>query len=314
MPSIHGSSTSSEMGSLPAASARSMTFGDSAMNSPLDGSRTVAQLDLGEIRIGLDTFVVNRLKWDEAHAAAFRLIQQNPLEAKGFSSVSGAGLEPATARPETLDFPRLTRSVYPSRAHMLPTFASINSRFMLSDTESRSSSNRSAYTSRVMAALACPSCRWTALTFAPLLTMRLAAVCRRSWTVMRGTPAASHARVNQLLPVLGRVDLHDIAGRTGRIREQQIIVPLAAHGQQRAEHGREHDGAQFVGLRRADDDFAPDLVALLLMSKRRRSRSTSRMVSPVASPHRRPVNPSVSTNTRYGPHASARANSCGAVR
>ena len=39
MPSIHGSSTSSEMGSLPAASARSMTFGDSAMNSPLDGSR-----------------------------------------------------------------------------------------------------------------------------------------------------------------------------------------------------------------------------------------------------------------------------------
>ena len=55
-------------------------------------------------------------------------------------------------------------------------------------------------------------------------------------------------------PGLGRIDLHDIAGRTGRIREQQIIVPLAAYRQQRAEHGREHDGAQFVGLRRADDD------------------------------------------------------------
>ena len=83
MPSIHGSSTSSEIGSLPAASARSMTFGDSAMNSPLDGSRRLRSWILGEIRIGLDTFVVNRLKWDEAHAAAFRLIQQNPLEAKG---------------------------------------------------------------------------------------------------------------------------------------------------------------------------------------------------------------------------------------
>ena len=53
---------------------------------------------------------------------------------------------------------------------------------------------------------------------------------------------------------LGRIDLHDIAGRTGRIREQQIIVPLPSYRQQRAEHGGEHDGAQFVGLRRADDD------------------------------------------------------------
>ena len=72
-----------------------MTFGDSAMNSPLDGSRRLRSWISVRFRIGLDTFVVNRLKWDEAHAAAFRLIQQNPLEAKGFSSVSGAGLEPA---------------------------------------------------------------------------------------------------------------------------------------------------------------------------------------------------------------------------
>ena len=38
MPSIHGSSTSSEIGSRPAASARSMTLGDSAMNRPRSGS------------------------------------------------------------------------------------------------------------------------------------------------------------------------------------------------------------------------------------------------------------------------------------
>jgi hypothetical protein len=51
---------------------------------------------------------------------------------------------------------------------------------------SKSSSNRSAYTSSVMLAFACPSIRRTAFTFAPALTARLAAVCRRSSGVIDG--------------------------------------------------------------------------------------------------------------------------------
>ena len=46
------------------------------------------------------------------------------------------------------------------RGHILATFSA---------TESRSDSNRSAYTSNVMAALACPSIRWTTFGFAPAL-------------------------------------------------------------------------------------------------------------------------------------------------
>jgi hypothetical protein len=55
---------------------------------------------------------------------------------------------------------------------------------MRSATPSRSSSNSPAYTSRVIAAEACPSIRCTAFTFAPAATARLAAVCRSSWGVM----------------------------------------------------------------------------------------------------------------------------------
>ena len=40
--------------------------------------------------------------------------------------------------------------------------------------------------SNVIAAEACPSIFWTALTLAPALTARLAAVCRRSCGVVRG--------------------------------------------------------------------------------------------------------------------------------
>jgi hypothetical protein len=55
------------------------------------------------------------------------------------------------------------------RAHILPT---------LSATDVRSESNRSAYTSNVIAALAWPSIRWTAFGFAPALIASEAAVCR----------------------------------------------------------------------------------------------------------------------------------------
>ncbi|MGQ7352047.1 hypothetical protein ACUN7V_15420 [Quadrisphaera oryzae] len=51
---------------------------------------------------------------------------------------------------------------------------------MRCETESSSSSNRPAYTSRVIAAEACPSMFWTFLTSAPAATARLAAVERRS--------------------------------------------------------------------------------------------------------------------------------------
>jgi predicted component of type VI protein secretion system len=53
-------------------------------------------------------------------------------------------------------------------------------------TSSRPASNRSACTSSVIDALACPSIRCTALTFAPALTARLAAVWRRSCGVIDG--------------------------------------------------------------------------------------------------------------------------------
>jgi len=60
-------------------------------------------------------------------------------------------------------------------------------------TPSRSSLKRPAYTSRVIAAEAWPSIRWTALTLAPGLIARLAAVCRRSWGVMSSRPIAVRA-------------------------------------------------------------------------------------------------------------------------
>jgi hypothetical protein len=51
--------------------------------------------------------------------------------------------------------------------------------------------------SSVIAALACPSIRWTALTFAPADTAKLAEVCLRSCRVTRGIPAATTARSSQ---------------------------------------------------------------------------------------------------------------------
>jgi hypothetical protein len=46
----------------------------------------------------------------------------------------------------------------------------------LSATEARSESNKSAYTSRVIAALACPNIRWTTFGFAPALIANEAAI------------------------------------------------------------------------------------------------------------------------------------------
>ena len=68
MPSIHGSSTSSEIGSRPDAKARSITLGDSAMNSPLLGSNLLRNW----IGVGGDTLVVDGIKMDELHFAGFR--------------------------------------------------------------------------------------------------------------------------------------------------------------------------------------------------------------------------------------------------
>jgi hypothetical protein len=61
----------------------------------------------------------------------------------------------------------------------------------LSATLSRSSSNRSAYTSNVMDALACPNIRCNALTLAPADTARDAAVCRRSCGVIVGNDSSA---------------------------------------------------------------------------------------------------------------------------
>ena len=65
-------------------------------------------------------------------------------------------------------------------------FVSSTTRFNRSATASRSSSKRSAYWSKVSAALVCPSIRWMTFTFAPAETASEAAVCRRSWGVTRG--------------------------------------------------------------------------------------------------------------------------------
>ena len=63
----------------------------------------------------------------------------------------------------------------PPCAHILPTLSRARASFRAVATASRSSSNRSAYMSSVMAARAWPSIRWTALTLAPADTARLAA-------------------------------------------------------------------------------------------------------------------------------------------
>src|SRR5271166_1730840 len=55
-----------------------------------------------------------------------------------------------------------------------------------SATASKSESNKSAYASSVIAALAWPSIRWTTLTLAPALIARDAAVCRSACAVIRG--------------------------------------------------------------------------------------------------------------------------------
>jgi hypothetical protein len=71
-------------------------------------------------------------------------------------------------------------------AHILPTFARERASPRAVATASRSSSKRSAYVSRVIAADLCPSILWTAFTFAPDEIASDAAVCLRSWIVTRG--------------------------------------------------------------------------------------------------------------------------------
>jgi len=91
-------------------------------------------------------------------------------------------------------------------------------------TESRSSSNRSAYTSRLVAAEACPSMRWTAFTFAPALIARLAAGAGPE------VGAAKHASIGA--------------------REHEVVPPLpdAALGERSEEQRGERHRSAYVRL------------------------------------------------------------------
>jgi hypothetical protein len=100
-------------------------------------------------------------------------------------------------------------------------------------TLSRSSSNRSAYTSSVIDAFACPSIRCTAFTLAPALIARLAAVWRKSCGVIAG---------NDLSAGLARLDCG---------REE----PLTVIGDRRSAVRRPRIGS--IGFRGAGVTVAP---------------------------------------------------------
>jgi hypothetical protein len=76
--------------------------------------------------------------------------------------------------------------------------------------------------SSVIAALACPSIFWTALTFAPADTARLSAVWRRSCGVVRGTPDAVTALSNHPDPGVRAFQIPAIVAG-----EEQIVAATA---------------------------------------------------------------------------------------
>src|SRR4029453_5792119 len=103
-------------------------------------------------------------------------------------------------------------------------------------TASRSSSNRSAYVSSVIAAEACPSIRWTAFTFAPAEIARDAAVCRRSCGVSRGTPERATAPANHPRVLLG-MKLPSGAGKTSAVGDLSLRLAQACFEQLGKWHG-----------------------------------------------------------------------------
>ena len=104
--------------------------------------------------------------------------------------------------------------------------------------------------SNVIAALAWPSIFWTALTFAPADTARLAAVCRRSCGVARGARDSATALANHPDVGCARFQVPTVVAG-----EQQVAAfpPLALAGQVGQQELWQGHGALFVGLGGADE-------------------------------------------------------------
>ena len=119
-------------------------------------------------------------------------LQLHPRKAAGSTPAGTTSISTGHGLFRSPDFdpsrttPRGLSAVYPP-----PRIAASR----LAATSSRSSSNKSAYTSSVIDAMACPSIRCTAFTLAPALTARLAAVRRRSCGVIVGNVCYSGCRV-----------------------------------------------------------------------------------------------------------------------
>src|SRR3954452_21909404 len=97
--------------------------------------------------------------------------------------------------------------------------------------------------------------RWTALTFAPLATRRLAAVCRRSCGLRFSSPAARAAGSNtrrRKLPERSTAPSGEVSTRSSR------LLPSPS-GQRRQQHAGDGHRALLVGLGGAVLDGVADL-------------------------------------------------------
>ena len=83
--------------------------------------------------------------------------------------------------------------------------------------------------SNVMAAEERPSIRWTAFAFEPVLTVRLAAVCRRSWRIAESGKVGSKDRAT----LRARID-QPLRG----IRGRKKVVPNTQRPRVRSSSGR----------------------------------------------------------------------------
>lgn len=181
--------------------------------------------------------------------------------------------------------------------------------------KSRSSLKRSAYRSKVMAADEWPSIRCMAFTFAPECTAMDAAVCRRSWARIGGTPDRSNARVYQdawFLPMLTGWTYPPCSpwnSSSPASRPSQIGRNAEATGP----NSGTSLASPLLGVPRTKPP--PTLVTLLLTCNRCRRKSTSPTVSAVASPQRSPHRPRTRIRGPYAPEQSARlCNYCAGVR
>ena len=112
--------------------------------------------------------------------------------------------------------------------------------------------------SSVIAPEAWPSIFWTALTFAPADTARLAAVCRRSGGVVRETPDSATAFANH----------PDTGCRAAKMpavvaRKQQIVASPALAGKVGKQELGQCYGALLVGLGGADEYLCARLDGIL---------------------------------------------------